>query len=148
VPEGIIITVHPSVDLDTNQITMNLRPSITRVIRTVSDPGALIISGGDVENLVPELSVREMDSIVRMHSGATIIMGGLMQDRTDSVQQGVPVLDEAPIIGPLFRSQRDGIRKTEMVILLRAVVVDTPKPDQTDKELYKELSADRRPFSL
>src|SRR5690606_35882609 len=107
VPEGLIMTVHPSVDVDTGEITMNLRPSITRIVRTVSDPGAFIASGGTIENLVPELSVREIDSIVKMQSGSAIVMGGLMQDRTSSQQLGIPVLGEAPIIGPIFRNRRD-----------------------------------------
>lgn len=148
VPEGIIITVQPSVDPDTKEITMNLRPSITRVVRTVSDPAAFIASGGDIENLVPELSIREIDSVVKMRSGSTIVMGGLMQDRADSRQQGVPVLSETPLLGPLFRNQRDGIRKTEMVIMLRATVADQPGADETDKTLYKKMSNDRRPWTL
>lgn len=148
VPEGVIITVQPSIDPDTKEITMNLRPSITRIVRSVSDPAAAYISGGDIENLVPELSVREIDSVVRMRSGSTIVMGGLMQDRTDSRQQGIPVLSETPLIGPLFRHQLDGIRKTEMVIMLRATVSDQSNPDETDKELYKKMSNDRHAFDM
>ncbi len=148
VPEGIIITVQPSVDPDTKEITMNLRPSITRVVRSVTDPGAALASGGLVDNLIPELSIREIDSVVKMRSGSTIIMGGLMQDRTDARQTGVPVLSETPFLGPLFRGQRDGIKKTEMVIMLRAVTNDQPSLDEVDKELYKKMANDRRPFAM
>lgn len=148
VPEGVIITVHPSVDPDTNEITMNLRPSITRVVRTVSDPGVRMMSGGEIESFVPELSIREIDSIVKMASGSTVIMGGLMQDRVDSRQVGVPVLSEIPLVGAAFRNQRDAIRKTEMVIMLRAVVVDQARPDKTDREIYKNMAEDRHPLPL
>lgn len=149
VPEGVIIAVHPSVDLDSNEILMNLRPSITRVVNTVNDPAVGLLNIPDVENPVPELSVRELDSVVRMRSGETAIMGGLMQDRAASEQQSIPVLGEVPMIGGLFRNQLDRIKKTEMVIFLRATVVPVSKPSSTDKNLYKKFgSTDRRPFPM
>lgn len=152
VPEGLIITVHPSVDPDTNEITMNLRPSMTRVVRTVSDPAVALVAQQnnlDIESLIPELSIREIDSIVKMDSGKTIIMGGLLQDRAEGTQQSVPVLGEIPLIGTLFRAQRDTTRKTEMVIILKATVVgNSPKPDATDRELYNQMGRDRHPFDL
>lgn len=151
VPEGVIITVHPSVDPDTHEITMNLRPSITRVVRTVSDPGVRIAAQNaniNVESFVPELSIREIDSIVKMNSGGTVVMGGLMQDRVDNRQVGIPVLSEIPVLGAAFRSQRDTLRKTEMVIMLRARVVDQAAPDDTDRELYETMARDRRPLDF
>jgi general secretion pathway protein D len=147
VPEGVIIAVHPSIDMDTNEILLNLRPSVTRIVSQISAPAASFLGIG-AENLVPELSVRTIDSVVRMRSGETVIMGGLMQDSTNGEQVSTPILGETPIIGPLFRNQRDRIKKTEMVIFLRATVVNSAKPDDTDKDLYKKLSGDRRPFPM
>jgi general secretion pathway protein D len=153
VPEGLIVVVHPSINPDTHEITMNLRPSITRVVNTVADPAAAYIAsltpgGSSIQSLVPELSVREIDSMVKMSSGSTIVMGGLMQDRNQSQQVAVPVLGEVPILGNLFRSQLDGNKKTEMVVMLRAIVADSPKPDATDKDLYNKMGMDRHPSSM
>jgi MSHA biogenesis protein MshL len=152
VPEGVIITVHPSVDPETNEITMNLRPSITRVIDTVNDPAVTIAAAesglSNLQSPVPELSVREIDSVVKMNSGKTIIMGGLMQDRTEGTQQAIPVLGEIPVLGNLFRSSIDSTAKTEMVIMLKATVMGAPLPDETDKDLYEKMGQDRHPFKL
>lgn len=146
VPEGVIISVHPSIDMQSSEITLNLRPSITRVIDTVLEPAAASLG---VDNFVPVLAVRELDSIVKMKSGEIIVMGGLMQDQTRGNQTGVPVLSEIPGIGGLFRGQTDRIQKTEMVILLRATIIgDGPKPDSVDKEMFEKFSGDRRPFPL
>lgn len=148
VPEGVIIAVHPTIDTDTNQILMNLRPSITRIVGQVNDPAASAIAGAP-DNFIPELSVRELDSVVRMNSGETIVMGGLMQDRASSERQAVPVLGDVPVFGNLFRNKRDGIKKTEMVIFIRARVLDNARPDDTDKDLYKKFgTTDRRPFAM
>ncbi len=147
VPEGVIISVHPSIDMNTNEITLSLRPSITRVIDTVPEPAAASLG---VDNDVPVLAVRELDSIVKMGSGEIIVMGGLMQDQVQGVQTGIPVLSELPgFLGGVFRSQRDQIQKTEMVILIRATIADRgPGPDSVDKDMFNKFSSDRRPFPM
>jgi len=125
---------------------------MTRIVRSVSDPGTAIaarLAGLELESFVPELSVREIDSIVKMDSGRTIIMGGLMQDRAEGTQQSIPLLGELPLVGNLFRAQRDLNKKTEMVIMLKATIVgNNPKLDQTDKDLYNSMGQDRHPFEL
>jgi MSHA biogenesis protein MshL len=152
VPEGLIIMVHPSVDPETNEITMNLRPSITRVVDSVNDPAVTIAAANagipGLQNPVPELSVREIDSVVKLHSGKTILMGGLMQDRADGTQESIPGLGELPVIGNLFRAHVDNAQKTEMVIMLQATVVGTPEPDAADKEMYQNMGQDRHPFKM
>jgi MSHA biogenesis protein MshL len=148
VPEGLIINVHPTVDMDTNEITMNIRPSITKVVGQVADPGVAYVAGDTgIVNNIPIIAVRELDSIVQMKSGETIVMGGLMQNKNDSSQSGVPVLSEIPFAGALFRGQSDLSNKTELVILLKGTVV-TPKADAVDKEMMKTFSGDRRPAQV
>lgn len=149
VPVGLIVNVHPTVDMETNEITMNLRPSITRIAGQVEDPAIAFLSGAPAgaTNNIPILAVRELDSVVQMRSGETIIMGGLMQDSNESVNTGVPVVSEIPVVGALFRGTQDRTRKTELVILLKATAV-TPKPGKVDKELYNKLGADRRPLDI
>lgn len=149
VPVGLIVNVHPTVDMDTNEITMNLRPSITRIAGQVDDPAIAFLSGAPAgaTNSIPILAVRELDSVVQLKSGETIIMGGLMQDSNESTQTGVPVISEIPLVGALFRGTQDRTRKTELVILLKGTVF-TPKPDQTDRELYKKFSVDRHPIAV
>jgi MSHA biogenesis protein MshL len=69
-------------------------------------------------------TVRETDSIVRARSGQIIVIGGLMQESTEQLQASTPVLGDIPGIGRLFRHTREVTRKTELVILLRPIVVD------------------------
>ena len=73
-----------------------------------------------------------------------------MQDQVNSSQEGVPVLNEIPILGALFRSQSDEITKTELVIFLKATILDSGRDSihQTDRELYKTFANDRRPFKM
>jgi type II secretory pathway component GspD/PulD (secretin) len=60
-----------------------------------------------IESQIPVVNVQEFDSVIQMNSGQAIVMGGLIQDRTVSEQNGVPVLGEVPLVGALFRNQQD-----------------------------------------
>ena len=156
VPEGVLINVMPSIDLDRRQVSMRVRPTITEIVDFKEDPAvrttlALADEDADVEGSeVPVVDVQEIDSVVNLDSGEAIVMGGLMRDRTDSKQTGVPVLSEVPGFGALFRKQSDKVEKTELVVLLRATILNRPSDSvlQADKELYREFSQDRRPFDL
>jgi MSHA biogenesis protein MshL len=67
--------------------------------------------------------VRESDSIVRARSGQLVVIGGLMEDINQRLQAGTPGLSEIPLFGNLFKHHKNSSRKSELVILLRPVVV-------------------------
>jgi MSHA biogenesis protein MshL len=153
VPEGVLINVQPSINLDKRTISMSVRPTVTRIVDFVDDPGvAFIVEDADLDggivSRIPVVNVQEMDSVIKMNSGQAIVMGGLMQDSVNSEQNSVPVLGEMPVFGALFRSQNDKISKSELVIFLKATIIDTTNVDETDKDLYRKFGHDRRPLNL
>jgi general secretion pathway protein D len=127
---------------------MAVRPTITRITGFVNDPGVAFVAQQNnvtgITSRVPVVNVQEMDSILKMNSGQTMVMGGLMQDRTTSSQQGTPVLSEIPLFGAVFRNQGDKIAKTELVVMLKATIVDGSTLSDVDKDLYRRFSDDRR----
>jgi MSHA biogenesis protein MshL len=59
------------------------------------------------------------------------------------------VLGEMPVVGGLFRNQTDKIIKTELVVLLKATIIEGGNNiHPTDKDLYRSFSQDRRPTDL
>lgn len=156
VPEGVLINVQPSIDLDNQIVSMSVRPTVTRITEFVNDPGvafavadAGLPTAENITSPVPIVNVQEFDSVIQMNSGQPIVMGGLIQDRTTSTQNAVPVLGEIPILGGLFRNQGDKIEKTELVVLMKATIVEGGNNiHPTDKDLYRGFSQDRRPFDL
>lgn len=157
VPEGIMISVVPAVNVDTREISMIVRPTVTSVVREVADPGvsvALLSSGvspgslGNIESLIPQLSVQEIDSLLRMQSGQAVIMGGLMRDRNNVTDTGVPVLSSVPFLGNLFKSHQDRVVKSELVVFLKATLMTGSNIEQPDRELYRRFSQDRRPMKM
>jgi len=145
VPEGILVNVQPSINLDTQTVSMAVRPTITRIVNTVQDPSV----DPDISAPVPELNVQEIDSVIQVKSGQPVVMGGLLQDRVIGSREAVPVLGEIPMVGNLFRNQSDSIVKTELVILLKATIMQgNNNIDDTDRDLYRAFAQDRRPFKL
>lgn len=153
VPEGVLINVLPSIDLDRRTISMQVRPSVTKIDSFVSDPGVAFASASlsvPIESLIPIMNVQEVDSVLNMRDKQMMVMGGLLQDSTASEQDGVPVASEIPIFGGLFRNQNDKVSKKELVIFMKATILDNPEDSihQTDKDLYRVFGQDRRPHKL
>jgi len=141
VPEGIIINVVPSINAKTDEIMLSIRPSITRIVGEAQDP----VNAG---NFIPELSIKEIDSMVMMRSGQVMVMGGLMEDINAVTEVGVPVLSDVPLFGSLFKNHTDKVEKTEIVIFLKATIVPGTNVHDTDRQIYNTFSLDSRPFSM
>ena len=126
-PEGVMLAVTPHVS-HAGEIILNVRPTITRVNRFVRDPQP-DLANASVTNLVPELLVREMESVLRLSSGQVAVLGGLMQDDYEIDTDGVPVLSELDGIGDAFRFRKNDFVKTELVIFIRPRIIRTPSID-------------------
>ena len=160
VPEGVVIAVLPAINPETGEITLALRPTVSAVTDTVEDPTprlTALVSGlpaasldalDGLTNLILQLSVQEIDSIVQMDSGEVLVMGGLMRDNNSIEQEGVPILADMPYVGNLFRNTVDRVSKTELVIFLRATLIPGSNVHPKDRELYQKFGRDRRPMDF
>ncbi len=118
---GFIMNVTPQIS-DSDDVTINVRPTITRIIRYVDDPNPSLKAAG-VSNPVPEIQTREMESIIKVGSGQIAVMGGLMQEELNNLTDAIPAASNIPILGNLFRNNNDKSNKTELVIFLRPIVI-------------------------
>ena len=118
--EGFMMSVLPQIN-DSDTIVLNVRPTIRRRVAFASDPNPALTAANP--NLIPVFETRELDSILRIQSGQTAVLGGLMQDQVENTDDGIPGLHNLPIIGPLTSQRKDVTKKTELVIFLRATVL-------------------------
>lgn len=118
---GIALDVTPYVD-DGDWVTLHVQPSVSEVRDQIKE-----INLGDDDLVLPLASsdIRQSDSIVRAQSGEMVVIGGLIEEREESEEFGVPYLQNIPLLGALFRHTRQETRKTELVILLRPQIVAT-----------------------
>jgi general secretion pathway protein D len=135
---GIVLNVTPQIS-ESDAVLLNIKPSVTSVTSFVDDPNPSLrnpcgnvptCSIQPISNKVPQVQTREMESVLRLTSGQTGIMGGLIQDRVEDNIDSVPGINRIPLIGDyLFSNKVASSRKVELVIFLRPLVVRDPSVD-------------------
>lgn len=136
VPVGFTMSVTPQIS-ESDTVTLNVRPTISRIIRFVEDPNPAL-ADADVTNAVPEIQIREIESILKVESGETAVLGGLMQDSVDNSSAGLPGLSRLPLVGDLVSYKDKQFVKTELIIFIRPIVMKQPSVNG-DLQQYREF---------
>ncbi len=119
---GVALDVTPQIDAK-GGMTLHVHPSVSEVTDQVKQ----LSLGGELQTIPLAYStVRETDSVVHAESGQLIVIGGLMKNNIDNEDAGIPILKDLPGIGSLFQHSRSVSRKSELVILLRPQVINSP----------------------
>ena len=132
---GMVMGVTPQI-ADDGRVSLNVRPTISRVSRFVIDPNPNLVN---IQNRVPEIQVREMESVLQVGSGQTVILGGLMQDDVKFNREQVPGADLIGAAGDLLRFRNENATKTELVIFLRPTVVTNPSLDSDELKFFQRF---------
>jgi len=121
VTEGVVLAITPQISAD-GWIMLDLSPVVTRVSsieETRNDAGV-------VQSRAPNLDIRQAASLVRVRSGETVVVGGLIQNQRSDTARSIPFLSSIPVIGNLFRGQFNLETNTELVMFLTPRLVDGP----------------------
>lgn len=78
-------------------------------------------------NEVPTTTRRQAQTKVAVRDGDVIILGGFITSTKTRTKSGVPFLKDIPVLGALFRSQKDGNKRSELMVLIRPTVLRTPE---------------------
>ncbi len=109
---GIVIRALPQVNSE-GLVNLELSIEISEVA-----PGD---SAGDIQS--PTFTTRKAETTVVVHSGETLVIGGIIAEAGTNDKEGVPYLMDVPVLGPLFRSTTSRKRRTELIILITPFVV-------------------------
>ena len=137
VPVGVVMTVLPQIN-ENGMVSLTVRPTISRLVSTVDDPNPSLKDTG-VKNSIPVIQVREMESLLQVRSGQTVILGGLIQDDNKNARDGLPILSRPEGIGAVFGQHERNISQTELVIFLRPIVVTNPTLDSDELRQFQRL---------
>jgi len=130
---GVALDVTPQISAK-GWVTLYIHPTVSKV----TDQNKIITVNGQQNNLpLAFSSVRESDSIVRARSGQVVVIGGLMKKEVRNQTYSVPLLGDIPMLGYLFRQQKQLIERTELVILLKPIVVG-------DGDVWAHYTRERR----
>jgi general secretion pathway protein D len=146
-PVGIIMNLTAQIS-DNDVVTLNVRPTVTAKIGEVQDPNPSLrgtLTTPSIESKIPVTQTREMESVLRVASGQTAILGGLMIDSFVGTRGGLPIASRIPVFGDLVSYRDESANKRELVIFLRPVVVRQASVD-ADLGDYRHLLPDRKFF--
>ncbi len=119
---GTRIDVVPIVLGDGN-IRLEVRPQISEIDNA---------RGVDINGVrVPGLRSRKVDTAVEMKAGQTLALAGLIQERVESQNRGLPILSDLPLAGTLFRRVVNSVNEVELLIMVRPELVSAMDPSET-----------------
>jgi MSHA biogenesis protein MshL len=128
---GVVMGVTPQIGDDT-RVSLTVRPTITRLNPRqpfVNDPNPSLCDAtrtNCLQNPVPQVQTREMESVLQVGNGQTVVLGGLMQDEVQRTRDQLPFAGNVPDVGEAFALRKDTVAKTELVIFLRTTIVPNP----------------------
>lgn len=116
-------------------VSLNITPRIDRngVIRSLIEVEAssvdtsLSLPGG------PALRTRRASTEFNVRSGNTLVIGGFLSREQGSEVNGLPLLQDIPILGALFSSRRYQRRETELAIFVTPKIVSQSEPAMADR---------------
>ncbi len=125
---GVILDVTPQVSAD-GMITLNVHPTISDVVGIAVSPNA---------DQSPILSIRELDTVGKVQAGQTLVIAGLLSQRSQSKRSGIPYLKDIPLLGNLFSTTSIHHHDVELVMLLTPVLLN----DDAIQEIAKASEAE------
>lgn len=120
---GIQLRVAADVSPD-REITLSLHPEVSVInefIRVTSAGGTDTIGSGIV---LPQIARRFTDQVIRVKDGESIVIGGLIKEKELNNMTKVPLLGDLPFFGSLFRHREKTREKSEIVIFIKASIVE------------------------
>jgi general secretion pathway protein D len=115
---GLIMNVTPQIG-EADSVLLNVRPSISRIVGNVPDPNPSLL----VTSNIPVIQTREMESLLKVTSGQIAVMGGLIQDRVNDLEDSVPGANRLAGIGGFFANKDQTNSKTELVVFIRPIII-------------------------
>ncbi len=133
VPVGIVLDIQPQVGED-GMITLAVNPSVSEVVSVQStqvkdSAGNLLASA-----TLPVVDRRDLDTVVRMKNGETLVLAGIIKSRDSQDDRGIPFLRRIPWLGNLFTKKEKEKRHTELAIFLTPTLVEEPGQIEAERQ--------------
>lgn len=110
---GITLEITPHISQG-GLVRLEIDSQFTKLVETVT-----------TSTDTPTTAKREAQTVVSMNSGSTVIIGGLMRDDKVTIEKKIPLVADIPLIGNLFKFQRDRLQKTNLLIFITPYILDS-----------------------
>ena len=123
---GIILRVTPDVDTEHRTITMRINPTVQAFVGWTEYNYTITTQPKPVSIRKPEIAARTIDTKITIYDGETIVLGGILKDKIETINERVPFLGDIPLIGRMFQSIGTKSSKVNLLIFVTCRLV---KPD-------------------
>ncbi len=139
---GILLNILPEIS-DDNKIMLRINPSISELL---NPEDARVRSTGEnsktYREIAPDTKQKKISTVVQVRDGETIVLGGLITDSEMFSRNGVPILQDIPLLGHIFGSKKKVKNKSELVFIITPRIVDFTKDKQDIKKSLADLGYD------
>ncbi len=126
---GVILKLPPRVN-DSGVVTLDIEQEVSSVVKTTT-------SGIDS----PTIRQRKMKTSVVVNDNEALALGGLIQEKENTIKSKVPVFGDIPVLGAAFRQKEDAVTRTELIMFIRPRVIrDMNEARQVTAEFRRQLS--------
>jgi general secretion pathway protein D len=148
-PVGVRLEVEPTVGSDNYTIDLRLVPEVTEFEGFINYGSPIRNQGVEVtKNFInyPVFSERKVETSVSIFDGQTVVLGGLMREDIQKVNDKTPILGDIPYAGGLFRSQADQHIKRNLVIFVTATLMDPAGQPLSNGQAEDEFDMEDMPL--
>ncbi len=131
---GIILSLIPQVtstDLISMQIEQTVSEAITNTITSATD--------------TPVISTRVLNTAMTIANGKTMVIGGMIQEKTTDKLQSVPIIADIPLLRRLFGNTNQSVERTELLVLVTGYIVNGKSPVE---EMIRRYNSSVKALSL
>jgi general secretion pathway protein D len=115
---GIILHILPRVNSN-GTVLLDLEQEISAVVNNNVNGATSATS----QNLTPTITVRRVKSELSVVNGQTVLLAGLVQETQNVVHNGLPILDQIPVVGKAFGATDNSIDRTELILFIRPQII-------------------------
>ena len=133
---GVILNVIPHINMG-GLVRLELEQTIRNV-----DQQAVTVGNNST---APSFTERNIKTTILAQNGSTIIIGGIIQQNVNKTKAGLPVLQDMPLLGPLFTTKANNkLNRTELIIAITPHVVKHKESEVTQEFLDRLLQLKKR----
>ncbi|MFY9344504.1 MAG: hypothetical protein WAT39_18570 [Planctomycetota bacterium] len=134
IQDGIVLDVQPIILNDRKYIILNLNPTVAELQRPIPTfTTSLAGSTLPVTLQLPNLTVTNFSTTVKVPDGGTVLLGGLRQVLTKERRAEIPLLSQLPLISFLFKQEGSADENRSLMVMVRAQITDVVQEDPTGR---------------
>jgi len=134
---GILLDITPEIS-DDGSITLKINPSISDTLDAVQRDN----SGS--RNIPPDLSRKQISSVVTMQDGQHVILGGLISSKTGTKVSKVPLLGDLPLLDHIFKREVTINSVDELVLIITPHIINKDKELSLEDLGYRKLQDEEK----